>query len=274
MHDDFGVGALADDLSGATPPPAATPPPTEPAPPAATPPPPAATPPAPADPTYPWTEWVNAEFADEGVRAKVSEGLRTKYAPYVTQLEQERVDLRGKAQLYEDLSTDPGNTLRDVAVELYGDEMGAKIADALGLDTAIDTLVDEPPAAVTAAETDTEKWVREQREKEATQQAVDSYNRELAAELAAHPNKDHINTSVLHRYVATTAQGDVKTAIAQYLADFPPGAASAPAAPGESAPPTLTGAASSTPQAPAAAPQTMKEAGEAMFAALRDPSWG
>lgn len=75
---------------------------------------------------HPWTADLAALIPDEAMRAQVDNYLATKWQPRVTQLEQElaaKPDLPPEAaELWQDLMTDPAETLNILVGEVYGDE--------------------------------------------------------------------------------------------------------------------------------------------------------
>jgi len=218
----------------------------------------------------PWDKAVSERFTDPEQAKAVSEFMRESYQPYVTTIEQERAELRDRAMLFDQFEEDADSTMREVAAELYGDEVADKVAEILAAQ-GVDP--DEPGAAPAQAAAKTQDavsslskedqealaWAKEQRTATTQQAQMDEYLADAAPHIAANPD---IPAATFHRYVATTG-GDFEVAVAAYRAEHP----AAPAAPGAPAPATLG-------SAPASGPTTRKigslaDAASSVFEAAR-----
>jgi len=220
----------------------------------------------------PWDDAVGSRFTDPEQAKAVSEFMRENYQPYVTKIEQERAELRDRAMLFDQFEEDADSTMREVAAELYGDEVADKVAEILaaqGVDPdapAADAPAADAPAAKADAVSSLSKedqealaWAKEQRTATTQQAQMDEYLADAAPHIAANPD---IPAATFHRYVATTG-GDFEVAVAAYRAEHP----AAPAAPGDPAPATLG-------SAPASGPTTRKigslaDAASSVFEAAR-----
>lgn len=215
----------------------------------------------------PWDKAVGERFTDPEQAKAVSEFMRESYQPYVTTIEQERAELRDRAMLFDQFEEDADSTMREVAAELYGDEVADKVAEILAAQ-GVDP--DEPAADAPAVKADAVSslskedqealaWAKEQRTATTQQAQMDEYLADAAPHIAANPD---IPAATFHRYVATTG-GDFEVAVAAYRAEHP----AAPAAPGDPAPATLG-------SAPASGPTTRKigslaDAASSVFEAAR-----
>ncbi len=250
---DFGADAVMSELAE-TPAPAAEPAVEAPAAPVEAPAPapaPVEAPEAPAaeaPKTYPWDKQVAESFTDSTVAEQVATFMKDNYQPYITKLEQERADLAERAQWFDDLNESPDDTLRDALVQLYGEDTAERVMAVLTPEEIADEAarIAAPPAPA-ADETADQQWLREFREEQELAQATAEYTAAFEAIKEAHPD---IVDSAFHRYVATTAAGDIAKALDQYRADFP-APAGEPAPPKPGAPPSLGGsAAAPTPTTP------------------------
>ncbi len=195
----------------------------------------------------PWDTAVSERFADATVAEQVSAFMAEHTQPYVTKLEQEKADLAERAAWYDDLVSDPTETLRDAIAELYDDATAERvIATLTPQEQAEIVAAAAPPAAAPAAELSAAdkaalEFARQQQQ--AAQEAAEmaEYEALLKPILAANPD---INENAFHRYVAgldPDAGHTLEDAVAAYHADFP-----APAAPPvPPAPPVLGGTTSS-----------------------------
>lgn len=206
-----------------------------------TPPPAVAAPPA-AGPA-PWAKDLEERFADETVRAQVDDYLRTKQAPYITGLENERKELRDtveeKAWVYDELNgEDPAATLERIAEALYPGT-GERIAELIKAGATPDDAVEQAEGeagALPPEVAETVEWAKQRRADEATAaeqkikadamaSATEKLNEWMTPLLAA--ETDIIQADLL-AYVA--ASGDMDAAYAAYRDNHPkPGGDTPPA---------------------------------------------
>lgn len=89
-----------------------------------------AAPTLPAAGTAPWTKDLEERFTDEATRSQVDAYLREKQAPYISKLEQERNEARDKSWVYDELTgEDPAEALKSITSQLFGDEVGDRVAE-------------------------------------------------------------------------------------------------------------------------------------------------
>ncbi len=202
--------------------------------------------PAPA----PWQKDIDERFTDPAVRAEVDKYLREKQQPYMTKLEQDAAELRGKAWVFDGLSSDdPTETLTAIVSQVYGDDFAERIVELLGEgenleaaaaiaeqeadEDAID--LDKLPAEVReavefaksakAAEAAASEAAAQQKLLDEATATYDAWRAEI---LKAQPD---VKENALHAYVFA-ADGDMEQGLANYRADFPaPAPEPKPAAP-------------------------------------------
>lgn len=166
----------------------------------------------------PWATDLALVFTDPTERARVDNFLRAKVQPYTTQLEQQVAGGRNAQALWNDLNTDVDTTFAALANEIYGDEKGTAIVDAVKAQLAANeqtgaavTETDAAAAVVPAAlDPRLEKMIQTFEE----QQATNQYDTLMGQTVAAPGNED-IDPQNLHPFVAA-AQGNFNTAVTMY----------------------------------------------------------
>lgn len=160
--------------------------------------------------TGPWAQDVQGAFEDPAVQAQVDAFLREKVQPHVTRLEQETAGLASAKALYEDLTSNPGETFLAISQELFGDEAVDKIINALeagdvtvteDVDGALDLTTNSPDPEVQEA---VQYYQQEKQRK--------MYDAALADFKEKHPD---LEVDLFHPFVAG-AHGDLEAAYAGY----------------------------------------------------------
>jgi hypothetical protein len=164
--------------------------------------------PAPVQGGGPWDNDLSSLFEDEGTRSQVSDFLRQKVQPYVTQLEQSRSTIQAAEQLYADLLDDPAATYIAISQELFGADGAEQIRGVLS--SFIDDDDDDEPdtPADTSRDPDVEsvvKWFKEKNAKEA-------YDSELKR---IQDQDSSVNRDLFHPFVVA-AEGDFDAAYQGY----------------------------------------------------------
>lgn len=175
-------------------------------------------PPAPVAPQLsdsPWKTKLEAAFTDPAEAARVDQFMREGYQPYVTKLEQDNKDLGDKAFVYDALETDAEGSFKQMAEELFGEDVAAAVATALeGTEAAVneETTIEEAVTALPKEAQEALEWVAQKRQEDATSQATREYLEDLEGVIAKNPE---IDKDLFHPFVVT-AEGDFDKAVASY----------------------------------------------------------
>jgi len=171
--------------------------------------------PTPPAPDSPWAKDIAEKFDDPALQGKVDEFLRENIQPYVTKLEQESQPSRDAERLWNDFSSDPNNTFRAVAVELYGQDTADKLIEAItdegGQDVNDETPSDEDIKFKVDADELPEDvqeavdYIQQQRQKE-------EWDREFAR---INTEEKPIEEDLFYPFV-TAADGDIDAAAEEY----------------------------------------------------------
>lgn len=102
--------------------------------------------PPPTNGETPWSKDLEAAFEDAQTRGQVDAFLRENVQPYVTQIEQATQVNRDAERLWNDFTSEPVDTFRAVATELFGEDVAGKLSDVITNpdDTEEDTVTEEP----------------------------------------------------------------------------------------------------------------------------------
>lgn len=109
---------------------------------------PAATPPAAA----PWAADIAAALAAPDPAAALDEFMRTKQQPYITKLEAERTAALDKAWVFDSFNEDPITALQEVASQVWGDDVGARMAELVAAGVPVEGAQAQAVAEGAAAE--------------------------------------------------------------------------------------------------------------------------
>lgn len=173
----------------------------------------------PEAPSSPWADDISKRFDDPVLRNEVDSFLRESVQPYVTQLEQKSQPHRDAQRLWDDFSTDPNNTFRAVAVELYGEDTADRLISAITDDSEEDT-------TVTDTNDDLDFKVSTEELPEEIQEAVDFVQRERQQrewdeafkEVAFDEEGNQLIDEELFYPFVTAAEGDIELARDNYFA--------------------------------------------------------
>lgn len=167
----------------------------------------------------PWAKDLEERFTDEEVRSQVDAYLREKQAPYITKLEQERAEFKDKSWVYDELTgEDPVAALKDVASQLFGDDIGSRIGELVEQgatpeaaveqaheEDELGTLPEPVRKAVEWAEAEQARRAAEETaaaEQKAMDEALAAYDKFLEGLKTSDPDIDHER---LHPYVVAYA---------------------------------------------------------------------
>lgn len=162
-----------------------------------------------ADLAGPWADQIRTRFTDPETQAAVDGFLREQVQPYVTKLEQSTRDIEDAKRLYDDLSSNPGETFLAITEELFGEEASAKVIEALRTGAAAEDAegnVEPTPGAQLDPETrEVLEYAKQRKQQE-----------EYDAALAQFKSKGHeIIDHLFHPFVAA-AEGDFEVAYEGY----------------------------------------------------------
>lgn len=150
----------------------------------------AVAPPAPVASDAPWSSDLPQYFTDEAGRAAADRYLREKHQPYVTQLQQQVADAAPARQLYDELVSNPNETLIEVATELYGAEMAGRFQQLLEAGVQPEAAVEAAAAETTPPAAAPDPRIEEMWAEREAERAAAAYNASLEQAKAQHPSLD------------------------------------------------------------------------------------